>query len=98
MNFMTRSGLNQQMQGEYRVLLLALSHPILSGSWQRIFYGLKFMIRDFFLVRKFWLVFCLVRMILQGIFGVFKKFGNKINEEKSLASGKVEIFWRKMYP
>lgn len=75
MNFMTRSGLNQQMQGEYRVLLLALSHPILSGSWQRIFYGLKFMIRDFFLVRKFWLVFCLVRMILQGIFGVFKKFG-----------------------
>ena len=47
---------------------------MLSGSWQRIFYGLKFMIRDFFLVRKFWLVFCLVRMILQGIFGVFKKF------------------------
>lgn len=74
MNFMTRSGLNQQMQGEYRVLLLALSHPILSGRWQRIFYGLKFMIRDFFLVRKFWLVFCLVRMILQGIFGVFRKF------------------------
>ena len=51
------------------------SRVMLSGSWQRIFYGLKFMIRDFFLVRKFWLVFCLVRMILQGIFGVFKKFG-----------------------
>ena len=27
MNFMTRSGLNQQMQGEYGVLPMALSHP-----------------------------------------------------------------------
>ena len=34
MNFMTRSGLNQQMQGEYRVLLLSLSHPrVPSQGW-----------------------------------------------------------------
>ena len=102
MNFMTRSGLNQQMQGEYRVLLLALSHPILSGSWQRMFYGLKFMIRDFFSGKK--ILACILfgsydfARDLWGFQKIRKDFWYKINEEKSPASGKVEIFWRKMYP
>lgn len=35
---------------------------------------------------------------LWGFQKIRKDFWYKINEEKSLASGKVEIFWRKMYP
>ena len=83
MNFMTRSGLNQQMQGEYSVLLLALSHPRVPS--QGLFKGyierklannfLGFEIHDYglFLVRKFWLLFSWVR-ILQQIFAVFQNF------------------------
>lgn len=35
---------------------------------------------------------------LWGFQKIRKDFWYKINEEKSPASGKVEIFWRKMYP
>ena len=54
MNFMTRSGLNLQMQGEYSVLLLALSHPrvpyqgLFKGyiEWKLANYFLGFEIHD----------------------------------------------------
>lgn len=67
---------------------------MLSGSWQRIFYGLKFMkilacilFGSYDFARDLW-----------GFQKIRKDFWYKINEEKSPASGKVEIFWRKMYP
>lgn len=112
MNFMTRSGLNQQMQGEYRVLLFVPVTPkgtlpgVIQGlcwvgagkgffrvwtSWLEIFSGKKILacilLGSYNFTRDFW-----------GFQKIRKDFWYKINEEKSLASGKVEIFWRKMYP
>ena len=54
MNFMTRSGLNQQMQGEYRVIVLVLSHPRVPSQgwfkgyieWELAKYFLGFEIHD----------------------------------------------------